>query len=74
MLKDPWNIRLLPYYLLAVFFVVAHAFSGLRVVLLAHGTRKPVADGVMLAGSVFAALLAIVIILAMCGLRIQFHA
>jgi len=72
MLKDAWNIRLVPYYLLAAFFIVTHAFSGLRVVMLAHGTPKPLADTVMLCGSVFAGVLAIVIILAMCGLRVHF--
>lgn len=72
MLKDAWNIRLVPYYLLATFFVVAHAFSGLRMVMLAHGARRLSADIVMWCGSVFAALLAIVIILAMCGLRVNF--
>jgi len=48
MLLDPWNIRLLPYYLGAVFFVVAHAFCGLRIVMLAHGAprqRRPRASG-----------------------------
>lgn len=72
MLKDAWNIRLVPYYLLATFFVVAHAFSGLRVVMLAHGARRLSADVVMWCGSVFAALLAITIMLAMCGLRVSF--
>lgn len=72
MLKDAWNIRLVPYYLLAVFFVVAHAFSGLRVVMRAHGVRPARANGVMVSGAVFGALLAVTITLAMCGLRVQF--
>jgi hypothetical protein len=72
MIKDAWSIRLVPYYLLGAFFVVAHTFSGLRVVMLAHGARKPLADTVMLCGAAFAALLSTVIILAMCGLRLHF--
>jgi hypothetical protein len=72
MLADAWNIRLVPYYLLAVFFVVSHAFAGLRVVLLAHGVRRARADAVMLGGSGLAALLAAVIVLAMCGVRVGF--
>ena len=69
---DPWNIRLLPYYLGAVFFVVAHAFCGLRIVMLAHHAPRAGADRVLAGGIVFAALLATTIILAMCGLRLDF--
>ena len=72
MLLDPWNIRLLPYYLGAVFFVVAHAFCGLRIVMLAHHAPRASADRVLAGGIVFAALLATTIILAMCGLRLDF--
>jgi len=72
MLLDPWNIRLLPYYLGAVFFVVAHAFCGLRIVMLAHHAPRAGADRVLAGGIVFAALLATTIILAMCGLRLDF--
>lgn len=72
MLLDPWSIRLLPYYLGAVFFVVAHAFCGLRIVMLAHHAPRERADWVLVGGTVFAALLATTIILAMCGLRLHF--
>lgn len=74
MLRDPWNIRLLPYYLGGVFFVVAHAFCGLRIVMLAHHAPRASADRVLAGGIVFAALLATTIILAMCGLRLHFAA
>lgn len=70
MLDDPWNIRLLPYYLLAVFFVIGHAFAGLRIVLLAHGTARRTADRLLFGGVAFGAVVAITIILAMCGMRI----
>ena len=36
LLPDAWNIRLLPHYLLAVFFVVTHLVLGARIVALAH--------------------------------------
>ena len=74
LVRDPWNIRLLPYYLGGVFFVVAHAFCGLRIVMLAHHAPRASADRVLVGGTVFAALLATTIILAMCGLRLHFAA
>lgn len=70
LLKDAWNIRLLPYYLLAVFFVIMHAFCGLRGVILAHGGSRQVADRTLAGGTMLAGLVAILIIMAMCGLRI----
>jgi hypothetical protein len=30
LIMDPWNIRLVPHYWLAVFFVLAHLASGAR--------------------------------------------
>ncbi|WP_296952993.1 hypothetical protein [uncultured Massilia sp.] len=71
LLKDAWNIRLLPYYLLAVFFAIAHAFCGLRGILLAHGKGRRLGDRVLAGGTVFAATVAILITMAMCGLRIH---
>src|SRR5262249_51816449 len=35
-LLDAWNIRLLPHYLLGVFFVLTHLVLGARVIALAH--------------------------------------
>ena len=37
LIPDAWNIRLVPPYGLAVFFVLSHIASGARVVLLSHG-------------------------------------
>ena len=61
-------------YLLAlgVFFVLAHLAAGLRVVLLSHGVRRPLADRIMIGGATAGAVLAAIIILAMCGMRVQF--
>src|SRR5260221_7582593 len=72
LIKDPWNIRLVPHYALGVFFVLAHLSSGLRVVLLAHGLRRVIADRLMMGGSITAGLVAALIVLAMCGMRIHF--
>lgn len=36
LLMDPWNIRLLPHYSLAVFLLLAHLACGLRIVLRNH--------------------------------------
>jgi hypothetical protein len=71
LLKDAWNIRLLPYYLLAVFFVIAHAFCGLRLILVTHGVERRYADRVLAGGVVFAALVATLIMMAMCGMRVH---
>jgi hypothetical protein len=39
LLLDPWNVRLIPHYSLAILFVVSHSAMGLRTVLLAHGVH-----------------------------------
>jgi hypothetical protein len=73
LIADAWNIRLVPDYTLAVFFALAHPLAGLRVVLLAHGLRKGLADGVAAWGAALSALLAIGIVLGLCGLRLRFE-
>lgn len=47
MLRDPWNIRLLPYYPGGALAVVAHAFRGVRIVMLAHHAPRASADRVL---------------------------
>ena len=44
LVKDPWNIRLVPHYWLGVFFVLTHLAAGTRVVIMAHGVSKAFAD------------------------------
>ncbi len=73
LIRDAWNIRLVPLYTLSVFFALAHPFAGARVVMLAHGGRKWLADGVAVWGSAASALAALAIILGMCGLRVHFE-
>src|SRR5262249_13513036 len=52
LVKDPWNIRLVPHYWLGVFFVLAHLAAGARVVIMAHGVSKAFADRFMVSGAV----------------------
>jgi hypothetical protein len=72
MIKHPWNIRLLPHYWLAVFFVLSHLASGARVIMMAHGVGKAFADRFLVAGTVAAGFVATWIMLGMSGMRIQF--
>jgi hypothetical protein len=39
LLLDPWSVRLIPHYSLAVLFLVSHFAVGLRTFLLGHGVR-----------------------------------
>lgn len=72
LLHDAWNIRLLPHYAFGVFFMLGHIFSGIRVILNAHcGTRNQrIIDAFWLLGILSSALIAIIIIVAMIGVRI----
>jgi hypothetical protein len=70
---DAWNIRLVPYYAIGVFCAVAHPFCGARAVLLAHGARRERADAIAVAGGAGGVFLAIVLTLALCGLRLHFQ-
>jgi len=72
LVKDPWNIRLVPHYWLGAFFVLAHLAAGARAVMIAHGVSKALADRLMVGGAVLAGLVATVIMLGMCGMRVQF--
>ena len=70
LIHDPWSVRLIPHYALATFLIIGHLFTGLRVVMLAHGTSESSANRIWFAGIIFAAILATAIMLAMCGMRI----
>lgn len=72
LVKDPWNIRLVPHYWLGVFFVLAHLAAGARVIMMAHGVSRTLADRFMVCGAVVAAIVATEIMLGMCGMRVQF--
>ncbi|NEV02157.1 hypothetical protein FNJ47_42085 [Bradyrhizobium sp. UFLA 03-164] len=70
LIHDPWNIRLVPHYALAVFLVLSHLASGLRVVLIAHGVELTATNRLWAAGVVASGLIATAIIAGMCGVRI----
>ncbi|MFZ2006089.1 MAG: hypothetical protein WAV02_13455 [Stellaceae bacterium] len=70
LIQDAWNIRLLPHYVLGVFFVLSHLAYGLRSVLLAHGLNVPVANRAWWAGLAVSALVSAAIISELCGVRI----
>jgi hypothetical protein len=72
LVKDPWNIRLVPHYWLGAFFVLAHLAAGARAVIMAHGVSKAFADRFMVGGAVVAGIVATVIMLGMCGMRVRF--
>jgi hypothetical protein len=72
LVKDAWNIRLVPHYWLGAFFVLAHLTAGARRVMMAHGVSKVFADRFTVGGAVVAAIIATVIMLGMCGMRVQF--
>lgn len=69
LIQDAWNVRLVPLYGFAVFFVLSHLAAGARIVLLAHGSSKKLADRLQVWGTGLSAVIAVVILLGMCGLR-----
>jgi hypothetical protein len=72
LVKDQWNIRLVPHYWLGVFFVLTHLAAGTRAVIMAHGVSKAFADQFMVGSAVVAGVVATVIMLGMCGMPVQF--
>jgi hypothetical protein len=72
LVKDAWNIRLVPHYGLGVFFVLSHLAAGVRAVLLAHGVNRRFADRFLIGSATVAGLAAFVIMLGMCGGRLNF--
>jgi succinate dehydrogenase/fumarate reductase cytochrome b subunit len=68
--SDPWNVRLIPHYVIAVAAVVAHAACGLRVVLLANGVGEARAGDLARAIILGGALLAVAIMSGMLGLHL----
>ncbi|BAW79804.1 hypothetical conserved protein [Candidatus Nitrosoglobus terrae] len=70
-IHDPWNIRLLPYYLLSVFFALTHLASGTRVVLLHQGTEPSFANRLWIISTVVSLAIAAIIIAAVTGVRVS---
>ncbi|HZR03989.1 MAG TPA: hypothetical protein VFA81_12555 [Burkholderiales bacterium] len=65
LLADPWNVRLIPHYSLAVWLVITHAGLGLRMILLNHGRSRAVADRAAWALSVLGLLVSLIILAAL---------
>jgi hypothetical protein len=69
LLHDPWNVRLIPHYSLAVCALFIHLACGLRGVLLSHGISIATANTFAWPIIGFGGAIAATIILAMCGLH-----
>jgi hypothetical protein len=70
LIHDAWNIRLVPHYAFGVFFILAHLCSGLRGVVIAHGTNVTVANRVWMFGLAASGLVSVAIMSGLCGFRI----
>ncbi len=70
LIRDSWNIRLLPHYAFGAFFVLGHLVSGARVVMLSHSVPLATANRFWFAGLGGAALIATAIVTGLCGVRI----
>jgi hypothetical protein len=70
LLHDAWNIRLVPHYAFGVFFVLAHLFSGLRLVLIAHGTSAQLANRIWIGGIAVSVVVACAIMAGLFGVRL----
>lgn len=70
MIPDPWAIRLFPHYALGGFFVLAHLCCGLRVVMLAHGVKRAIANKLWWLGAGGSALVSLTIMLGLIGVRV----
>jgi succinate dehydrogenase/fumarate reductase cytochrome b subunit len=64
LLKDPWSVRLVPYYFLGVLALAVHGGCGLRRVLMGHGQQR-VADRVFITVGVAGGITALVVTIAM---------
>lgn len=72
LIKDAWNIRLVPHYGLGVFFVLSHLAAGARAVMLAHGVRQRYADRFLIGIATAAGFVALVIMFGISGARLSF--
>lgn len=56
-IHNAWNIRLLPHYALGVFFASTHPLTGLRNILVHHGTEVKAANRIWIGGTAAAVIL-----------------
>jgi hypothetical protein len=71
LLHDPWNVRLIPHYSLAVWALFIHLGCGLRGVLLSHRTSVSAANASAWGMVGLGAAIAATIIVSMCRLHIR---
>jgi hypothetical protein len=71
MLREAWDIRLLPHYSLAVFLVLAHLSCGARAILMAHGAPATRATRITWSLIAVSALVAFAISVALVGGRLN---
>jgi hypothetical protein len=69
LIHSAWSIRLLPHYLIAVFFVLSHLVLGARGITLAHHVPQARADQLARIGIGASAVVAVVIMLGLSGLQ-----
>lgn len=70
LLADAWNIRLLPHYSLALFFLVAHAACATRLILRRHGASEHAAKRLVWSLVGAGLLLSVAISAGMLGARV----
>jgi hypothetical protein len=70
LLGDPWNVRLIPHYVLGVWGLITHAACGLRQVLIEHGVAVRITDRMTAAISVAGALAATAMVLGLCRVHL----
>ncbi|HEV2111204.1 MAG TPA: hypothetical protein VGT99_07610 [Gammaproteobacteria bacterium] len=70
MLRDAWNVRLIPHYAVAVWAVATHVGLGLRGVLRAHGVAERLGDSLAKGMSALGATVSILIMVAVNGLHL----
>jgi len=72
LIKDAWNIRLVPHYGLGVFFVLSPLAAGARAVMLSHGVARRYSDRFLIGSATAAGFVAFAIMFGMCGARLNF--
>ncbi len=70
LMGDPWNVRLVPHYSLAVFLLFSHLACGLRAVLLGQDAAEKRANRIARAVIGLGGVIALVIISAMLGVHV----
>jgi hypothetical protein len=71
LVKDPWNVRLIPHYSIAVWAVVTHVGLGIRGVLCAHGGTPRAGKWVVISMASLGAILSALITAALVGVHLE---